>query len=154
MEIIKTNIPYSFPIFTENLKTLYKYYPFLKIYSIGNSVFHNSIFCIQIGTGPKKIFYSASYHANEWITSLILMKFIEDFCFAYQNHTNLNLRSINQLFDSSTLYFVPMVNPDGVNLVTNYYTPLQTEWLISQNIAHYYPQIPFPNRLEIKLTRS
>ena len=41
---------------------------------------------VKIGNGNKEVFYSASYHGNEWITSTVLMKFLADYCYCYKNN--------------------------------------------------------------------
>ena len=116
--IVPTNVAYSSYILNSNLNTLYRKFSFLDIKSVGVSNLGNPINVIRLGTGNKKIFYSASFHANEWITSVLLMKFIEDYCNAYVSNSKIYNYSVQDLFNSCSIYIMPMVNPDGVNLVT------------------------------------
>ena len=121
--IVPTNISYSYSILQINLNTLKKLYPFLEIGNSGFSIIGNSIPYIRIGTGPKEVFYSASIHANEWITSPILMKFLADYCYCYQNNLNIYNVSARALYNSTSIYIMPMVNPDGVGfkIIGNFY---------------------------------
>lgn len=116
--IVPTNVAYSSYILNSNLNTLYRKFPFLDIKPVGVSNLGNSINVIRLGTGNKKVFYSASFHANEWITSVLLMKFIEDYCNTYVSNGKIYNYSTQDLFNSCSIYIMPMVNPDGVNLVT------------------------------------
>jgi len=67
-------------------------------------VLGRDIFGVLLGTGPERVLYAAAFHAQEWITSLLLLRFCEDLC---ETQTNLNRRS---------LMFVPQMNPDGVEI--------------------------------------
>lgn len=117
MSIVSTNIPYHFNILRQNLSLLLRAYPFLNVQTVGNSVLGKPIYVIRLGRGPKKVFYSASIHANEWITTPLLMKFVEDYCISYVNRSNLYGYPVRSLFNSTSIYIMPMVNPDGVDLI-------------------------------------
>lgn len=145
MSIVNTTVNYTYRILTSNLADLNRVYPFLNIQSIGNSVFGNSIYCVKLGNGPKQVFYTAAIHANEWITAPVMMKFIEDFCIAYVNYSTIYGYSARQIFEDASIYIVPMVNPDGVNLVTGSYSTSSKEYLQAFEIANDYPAIPFPD---------
>ena len=145
MNIVKTNISYNSIILEKDLKILKQSYPFIEVSTIGYSILKNPLYCIKLGTGKKEIFYSASYHANEWITSVALMKFIEDYCYCFTHNSKLYSHSIIDLFNNTSIYIVPMVNPDGVNLVTKLYP---SDTLIYNNfkqISLNYSNIPFPD---------
>lgn len=145
MSIVSTNVNYTFSVFNSNLKNLLRAFNFLQVFTIGYSVLGNPIQCIKLGIGKKHVFYSASYHANEWITSVILMKFVEDFCNSYISNSNIYNYSARDIFNNCSIYLVPMVNPDGVNLVTGLYPNNSMIYLSAKNIADKYPYIRFPD---------
>ncbi len=45
------------------------------------------------------------------------MKFLEDYCYSYVNNLSIFGISAKRLFESCSIYIMPMVNPDGVDLV-------------------------------------
>lgn len=148
MSVVLTNASYTYSLMSQNLATLNRTYPFLNIQTVGSSVLGKNIYVIKLGKGTKKVFYSASIHANEWITSVLLMKFIEDYCIAYNNNSRLYGFSVRRLFNSVSIYIMPMVNPDGVDLVTGSLNPFSSAYLKSENISNQFPDIPFPSRME------
>ncbi len=150
--IVRTNIPYNYNVLIEDIQQLKKSFSFLEIGTIGNSVLGNPIPYIRIGTGKKEVFYSASYHANEWITTPVLMKFVEDFSYSVVNKKNIYGYNANYLYGTTSIFIVPMVNPDGVNIVTNYYSKNSKPYLTAKSILENFPGIPFPNGWKANIT--
>ena len=143
--IVPTDINYTSQILEMNIGSFKAVYPFLDIGTIGTSVLGTNLYYIKFGNGPKEVFYNASTHANEWITSPLLMKFIEILSKAYVNNSTVYGYNAKQLFNEVSLYIVPMVNPDGVDLVTGLFNPNTTIYKNSQKIAANFPDIPFPS---------
>lgn len=150
MNIVPTNVSYNSNLLKQNIISLHKLYPFIQVTSIGNSVLSNNIFAIKLGKGKRKVFYSGSFHANEWITSVLLMHFIEEYCRSYIANSSILGYSITKLFESTSIYIVPMVNPDGVDLVTGYIPKDSSQYKQAKKIATNFANISFPSRLEIK----
>ncbi|MFV8828430.1 M14 family zinc carboxypeptidase [Alkalihalobacterium sp. APHAB7] len=90
---------------------------FLSINTMGQSVLSHPLYSFKIGSGKKEIFYSGGWHANEWLTSKFLMTFIEELLHHYKNKQRWHGYELKDLFQKVTLYIVPLVNPDGVELV-------------------------------------
>lgn len=145
MNIVPTNINYNYKTLEQNLSTLKNTYPFISTEVIGKSVLKKNLYVVRLGKGPKKIFYSASIHANEWINSVVLMKFIEDYCDAYVNNSTLYNYSVRNLYNSTSIYILPMNNPDGVDLVTGATPSNSYTYLTAQKISNEFPDIPFPS---------
>ena len=143
--LVPTNVFYTSQLNAVVIQELKKKYPFLEIGMIGASVLGNPILYLKIGSGAKKVFYNAAFHANEWITTIVLMKFVEDYSYAYANDGKIYNYSARNLFNDTTLYVVPMVNPDGVNLVTGRLRPGTTYFNKAYTIASNYPDISFPS---------
>ena len=143
--IVPTNIKYSSSILQINLDSLKRLYPFIEIASIGRSILSKPLPIIKIGTGSKEVFYSASFHANEWICSPLVIKFLADYCYCYVN--NLQIFGVNarNIYNYCTIYIIPMVNPDGVDLVTGEISPNSSLYTNTELISNNYPNIPFPD---------
>ncbi len=148
--IVPTNINYSYSILQINLNSLKTLYPFLDIFYVGRSVLENNIPVIKIGDGENEVFYSAGIHANEWITCPLLMKFLADYCYSYKNDLTIFGTNARNLYNTTTIYIMPMINPDGINLVTGEINPNSSLYANTKLIANNYPFIPFPSRMESK----
>ena len=144
MAIVRTEIPYTSELNTATIQALKGRYPFLEVGEIGKSVLGRSIWYLKIGNGRQKVFYNASFHANESITTPVLLRFAEELAEAYSTRGRLYGIDVSRLLRKVTLYLVPMVNPDGVDLVNGGITNervLQS----AEQIADRYPDIPYPN---------
>lgn len=141
--IVPTEVRYTSLLNDYIIEGLTARYPFLKTESIGRSVMEKEIPVLRIGNGEKQVFYNASFHANESITTPVLLKFAEDYARAYAAGERLFGTDTGRLYEEYELNLVPMVNPDGVDLVNgllaegSFYEQART-------IAANYPQIPFP----------
>jgi len=94
-------------------------YPFMRMTNIGTSVLGKNIPELVIGNGSKGIHYNASFHANEWITTAVLMTFLNDYLLSLTNQNSIRGLSTFPYYLQAMLSVVPMVNPDGVDLVIN-----------------------------------
>lgn len=142
--LVSTRVPYTSLLNSYVVEGLVTRYPFIQTGSIGRSVMGREIPYLRIGTGGKQVFYSASFHANESITTPVLLKFAEEYARAYARGEKLYGVPAEELFSSYQLYLVPMVNPDGVDLVNGL---LQNGiyYRRARQIGEDYPEIPFPS---------
>lgn len=101
------------------LYTLKNEYPFISVGSCGKSHAGREIFCFSVGRGNKKILYTAAYHAQEWLTALILLRFAQDICFCIKKRRDIFHINIAGALEKTQLVFVPCVNPDGVEVALN-----------------------------------
>lgn len=128
-----------------NLEALQNKYPYIEIFYYGMSVLGKRIPYVKLGNGPKEVFYNATIHANEWINSVFFMKWIEDFCEAYSQGKEWQGYNLQEIWNATTIYLAPMLNPDGVDLVTGVINQNLPSYQEATLIAENFPNIPFPN---------
>lgn len=142
--LVPTNISYTYELVSFIIDGIVVRYPFITRGEIGKSVMGKSLYSLQIGEGEKEVFYNASHHANEWITTPLVLKFAERYADAVATGQNIGGQSAQNLFERITLYIVPLVNPDGVDLVTGALTDGEY-YDRAVSFAQSYPDIPFPD---------
>lgn len=142
--LVPTTVAYSSLLTAWIVEGLTVRYPFLQSGSVGKSVMGKDLLYLRFGQGAKEVFYNAAHHANEWLTTTVLLRFAEEYAESYVTGEQIGDTLAAQLFREYSLYLLPMVNPDGVDLVTGvlssggYYNR-------ARQIANAYPQVPFPN---------
>jgi len=143
MSVVPTQVNYSYFLLELVIEGLMIRYPFLEWGSIGKSVMGKQIPYLKIGTGNKQVFYNASFHANEWINTPMILKFAEEYAKAFATDNNLYGINARNLFREYELYLVPMVNPDGVDLVNGMLDD-EEYYQQAEKISKDYSKIPFP----------
>ncbi|WP_245823455.1 M14 family metallopeptidase [Metabacillus halosaccharovorans] len=117
--LLYTKKPYSSDELYDDLVKLENMYPFIKRNIIGYSVLGKPIMEVMVGNGPKKIHMNGSFHANEWITTSIMMHWLHEYLELVSKNSSDKEQGMIDLYKNTSLSFVPMVNPDGVDLVLN-----------------------------------
>ncbi|WP_096434826.1 M14 family metallopeptidase [Alteribacter populi] len=84
---------------------------------IGSSVLGKPLYSVSIGTGKKHLFYSGAWHGNEWLTSKFLCDWCEQLMETKEKGGWLFGYPVRDILKEVTVHIVPMVNPDGVELV-------------------------------------
>ena len=118
-------------------------YPFVTLSEYGRSVLGRPLLYMCAGTGARKVWYNASHHANEWITTTVLLKFMGELFSKAQTGGSIAGFDAGKLLAENRLCFMPLVNPDGVDLVLGKLG--QVEVAAARKIARNYPSIPFPS---------
>ena len=90
-------------------------YPFLSFSYLCESILGKGIPIFSIGQGEKEILYIGAHHGMEWITSVILLRFVYDFCEYLKEEKTIYRTSLPLLCEQYTLHIIPMLNPDGVD---------------------------------------
>ena len=145
MAIVNTTVPITSEIADNAILALVSTYPFLRTELLTSTAFQRPIRSLVIGTGERKVLFTAAHHANEWITAYILLKYAEDMAEAIRTGGNIGNQNAQVLSEAVTIYMVPLVNPDGVDLVTGALQPGNIQYDLAQRLADNYPQIPFPD---------
>lgn len=107
---------YTYDTLMTDITALADRYPFLVVSTIGKSLVGRSLPLITVGSGQKSVLYVGTHHGMEWITTLLLVKYLKEYCQAIEEKKPLFGLSAEYLFKSRTVYVVPMLNPDGVEL--------------------------------------
>ena len=139
------SLPFTWARCDAALKNLAETYPFCRTEVIATTEFGRTLRTLTIGTGSRRVLYTAAHHANEWLTAPLLVRFAEAFAEAIQSGATLGGVDAAALAQSATVCLLPLVDPDGVDLVTGAIAPNTFAYLQAKAMAENYPQIPFPD---------
>lgn len=131
--VVDGNEAYDFGKLEKDLHRLVEIYPFLKVNRIGDSVLGKPLYEIEMGRGNRTIHFNASFHANEWITTPVLMRLLNEFIVSLVRGNPIRGIFTLPLYNRNRLSIVPMVNPDGVDLVLHGPPEEMKEELIEMN---------------------
>ena len=145
MAIVKTDVPMTSARSHETVLELGRRYPAVSVGELARTDFGRPVDVMTIGRGERQVIFTAAHHANEWITAPVLLKFAEELADALEKGGRIFGVPARTLERAATIYIVPMVNPDGVDLVTGAIRPGSAEYERAAVLAAGYPAIPFPD---------
>ena len=92
----------------------------ITVSSIGTTNFEREIPLIILGnpSASKRVLIHGAMHAREYITSQVIMLTLERYLRDYDALTYNGVK-YSDILSQVAVYIVPMVNPDGVELVNN-----------------------------------
>jgi g-D-glutamyl-meso-diaminopimelate peptidase len=103
---------YTFSTLEEKLFELAEMHSKICITKIGHSVLGVPLYAAIIAGDAPPIGINAAHHANEWITTPLVMRWLEEFLACPPAH-------------HATIHIIPMVNPDGADAVIRGQLPPQ-----------------------------
>ena len=112
-------------------RCLIEYLPKISRTIIGNSQLGRPIHLLEFGSGPKKVLAWSQMHGNETTTTKAMLDLIA--LVDGSRSTSEGRRFLEQF----TLYFVPMLNPDGAQQYTR-----QNAWGVDLNRDAIYQSQP------------
>lgn len=102
----------------EDLKELVLWHPDItSLEVIGKSVDGRDLYALKLGTGKEEILINGSHHAREHITTNVVMEMADQYAHLFKTNGSINGFAAKSILQKTSIYFVPMVNPDGVSLV-------------------------------------
>ena len=107
---------YDYAALQKDLDAAAKIHPSLTPYSIGKSCNGRELYCVRLGHGEKTVMCNAAHHGLEWITAKLMTKFILGFAECRASGAAFGGRVTDDLCASVSMYIIPMVNPDGVEI--------------------------------------
>jgi hypothetical protein len=75
----------------------------------GKSEQGRSIYVAKVGTGPQKIWIQAQIHGNEKLVTEAALQLLKTYAQSGE-------KDVEKVLEESTLYFIPMYNPDGAEM--------------------------------------
>ena len=144
-EVVPTTIDWCSELVAFCCDGISRRYPFVSLGSIGESVMGRPLWRLTMGNPEEnRVLYNAAHHANEWITTPLLLRFTEELARAYAFDLEIFGKNARSLLSETALAVIPCVNPDGLDLVTGDLNS-GAYFDAARIIAESYPAIPFPS---------
>ena len=106
----------DFAYIKKSVDSLQAEYPFLKTEIIGRSVCGRKLFAVRFGRSANPVLIAACFHAQERLTALVTLRFIERLCLSAKNRQTMCGIDVGGALSRREIIFIPCVNPDGVEI--------------------------------------
>ncbi|RIW39088.1 hypothetical protein D3H55_01685 [Bacillus salacetis] len=117
-DAVNPNQTYTYERLQSDLNQLEELYPnLIKMEVIGKSVDGRNLYAVKLGTGNTEIQINAAHHAREHMTANVIMEMIDEYAQAYYSTGFFAGYNVRDVLSKTSIWFVPMVNPDGITLV-------------------------------------
>ena len=95
-----------------------QYSDILKLDEIGKSHDNRSIMMLKLGKGENNVICTGGVHGRETINPIVMMRMAETYCEIFFHRRNVDIhglweKKISDYLEDHSLYFIPLVNPDG-----------------------------------------
>lgn len=115
--IVNPNQVYSYSKMVSDIQKLKAAYPdLINVKVIGKSEYGRNLYAVSLGHGPAQVFINGSHHAREWLTTNLNMYMLNQYAESYERNGKIDGYDARSILNGATIWFVPMVNPDGVTL--------------------------------------
>lgn len=122
-DVVNPRQIYSYEQMELDIQGIQKLYPdFIQTQVIGQSVDGRNIYAVRLGLGPTEIFLNGAHHAREHMTTNVLMEMLDEYSRSFADGYSYGGYNTSDLLHKVSIWFVPMVNPDGVTLVQRGHT--------------------------------
>lgn len=101
------------------IKNLCKKYRFIKCGIIGKSLCGRKLQYLKIGSDNSPVLFVSAFHGMEWLTSLLVLKFVESISKAIYYRDFVKESEISERLKEKGLVVIPCINPDGVEISIN-----------------------------------
>ena len=123
--ILDLRIPMDHAAMTEVLEEFVTRYKSLSLMTVGQSILGKPIYMIRMGCAdhagrePRRILYIGAHHGMEWITTSLLLRFVNEYCELLKSDGLAEGIRAKRLYETCGIYVLPMLNPDGVDYAVN-----------------------------------
>ncbi len=107
---------FTYQNYKRYINWLNKAFPSLTLADCGKSLLGKMIYGFVIGEGSDNVLYVGGTHGLEWITSLLLLRFLENLAAAYENQDCICGFNVEDILKNKKLIIIPELNPDGIDI--------------------------------------
>lgn len=113
--------PTDYARLMEVLQFFEEKYGLAEISYIGTSVLGRGIPMVSFGRGAsgRAVMYVGCHHGSEWLTSSLLLRFIDECLEAFEKNSRVRGVNVRRLLGEYRIHVIPQLNVDGADIAIN-----------------------------------
>ena len=112
--ILKDRVLLDYDKMMDHLNGMVERYPFLSFSYLGETIMGRGIPMLTLGTGDRACLFVGAQRAGDWMTSLLLLRWLSEACEIFSVNGRIFRYSLPYLLSTRRIIVLPMLNPDGV----------------------------------------